>query len=153
MPDVTVSRTIDAPPEAVWKLVSDPTRMGDWSPGNTGAAWLDGASGPAVGTRFRGSNKNGRISWKTTCTVTECVENEAFAFHVKTGPIALATWAYRLGAADGGTVLTEEFTKHEPKAMEAIMNRVLKIDSRNEFNRVGMEATLAAIAAELESPS
>src|SRR3954466_15495223 len=43
-----------APPEKVWDLVSDVTRIGEFSPETFDAEWLDGATGPAVGTRFRG---------------------------------------------------------------------------------------------------
>ena len=32
MPDFEHSREIDAPPEAVWSLVSDPNRLADWVP-------------------------------------------------------------------------------------------------------------------------
>ena len=66
MPDVEVTRIFAAKPEAVWSLVSDPTRMGEWSPENTGAEWIKGADGPAVGAKFRGSNARGRMKWKTT---------------------------------------------------------------------------------------
>jgi uncharacterized protein YndB with AHSA1/START domain len=151
MPDVSVTRTIAASPEQVWSLVSDPTRMGEWSPENVGAKWLGDASGPAVGARFRGSNKNGWMRWKTVCTVTECVENEAFAFDVKSGPIAIATWAYRLTPDGDGTIVTEEWTSNEAKWMETVANKALRIDSRAEFNREGMETTLAAMATELEA--
>jgi uncharacterized protein YndB with AHSA1/START domain len=151
MPDVTVSRTIAAPPEAVWALVSDPTRMGEWSPENVGAKWLGDADGPALGAKFRGANKNGRMRWKTVCTVTECTPNEAFAFDVKSGPIPIASWAYRLTPDGEGTAVTEEWTSNEAKWMETIANKVLKIDSRAEFNRSSMETTLAAMAAELEA--
>lgn len=47
MADVTVTREIAAPPEQVWDLVSDMTRMGEWSPEAPGGKWLGGASGPA----------------------------------------------------------------------------------------------------------
>jgi len=30
MVDVTVSRTIPAPPDAIWPLLDDPARLGDW---------------------------------------------------------------------------------------------------------------------------
>ncbi len=150
MSDVSVSRTISAPVDAVWSLVSDPTRMGEWSPENRGAVWLGDANGPAVGNRFRGSNKNGWMRWKTVCTVSDCVENEIFAFDVKSGPIPIASWSYRLDSVDGGTKVTEEFTSKEAEWMEKLINRLLKIESRAEFNRDGMEATLAAMAAELE---
>ena len=45
---------VDAPPEVVWGLVSDVTNTGRFSPETFEAEWLDGATGPAVGTRFRG---------------------------------------------------------------------------------------------------
>ena len=151
MADITVSRTVAAPPAAVWTLVSDPTRMGEWSPENVGATWLGGASGPALGAQFRGANKNGWIKWKTKCTVTECDELEAFAFEVKSGPVPIASWAYRLRAVEGGTEVTEEWTSDEAKWMETIASKLLKIDSRAEFNRSSMETTLAAMAAHLET--
>ena len=44
-----VSLHIDAEPLQVWELVSDITRMGDYSPEVFEAEWLDGATGPAVG--------------------------------------------------------------------------------------------------------
>ena len=61
-----------APPDKVWELVSDVTKIGRYSPETFEAEWLDGATGPAVGAKFRGHVKrNGRgpVYW-TTCTVT-----------------------------------------------------------------------------------
>ncbi|HLH29443.1 MAG TPA: SRPBCC family protein, partial [Acidimicrobiales bacterium] len=52
---------MDAPVEKVWELVSDVTRIGEFSPETFEAEWLDGATGPAVGVRFRGHvRRNGR---------------------------------------------------------------------------------------------
>ena len=42
-------RTVQAPPERVWELVSDITRAGEWSPEATGGRWRGDATGPAVG--------------------------------------------------------------------------------------------------------
>ena len=53
--------TIDAPPERVWDLVTAITRMGEWSPESTGGRWTRGATGPATGARFVGSNRNGWV--------------------------------------------------------------------------------------------
>lgn len=53
---------IAAAPERVWALVSDVTRTGEWSPENVGGTWLDGARGPAVRARFRGSNRRAKRS-------------------------------------------------------------------------------------------
>ena len=44
-----VSRDIDAPAHDVFALVSDLTRMGEWSPENTGGKWVKGSTGPALG--------------------------------------------------------------------------------------------------------
>src|SRR5207237_592649 len=46
-----------APPERIWDLVSDVTKIGRYSPETFEAEWLDGATGPAVGARFRGHVK------------------------------------------------------------------------------------------------
>jgi hypothetical protein len=54
---------IQASPEAVYALVSDVTRMGDWSPEPYRCQWIDGASGPAVGARFKARNRRGRLRW------------------------------------------------------------------------------------------
>ena len=48
------SVVVDAPVDAVWSLVSDVTRTGEWSVECRGVEWLDGASGPVKGARFRG---------------------------------------------------------------------------------------------------
>ena len=37
---VSVTTEIAAPVEQVWAMVSDLTRMGEWSPENEGATWL-----------------------------------------------------------------------------------------------------------------
>ena len=60
LPHDSVSIEIETPPERVYELVSDVTRMGDWSPECTSCSWTDGATGPAVGARFKARNKGHR---------------------------------------------------------------------------------------------
>lgn len=93
-----------APPERIWELVSDVTRIGRYSPETFEAEWLDGASGPIVGARFRGHvRRNGRgpVYW-TTCTVTASTPGREFAFAV--GPPAKAwnVWRYVLEPSGDG---------------------------------------------------
>ena len=55
-----------ASPERVWGLVSDVTRIGRYSPETFEAQWIDGATGPAVGAKFRGHvkrNRKGPVYW------------------------------------------------------------------------------------------
>ena len=102
-----------APPERVWDLVSDVTRIGSYSPETFEAEWIEGATGPAVGARFRGHVKRngiGPIYW-TTCTVSECEPGKTFAFGVgAAGKRPLNVWRYDIAPADGGSDVTESFT-------------------------------------------
>ena len=80
----SVTVHMSASPEAVWELVSDVTSIGKYSPETFEAEWIDGATGPEVGARFRGHvkrNGKGPIYW-TKCTVTECEPGKVFAFGV-----------------------------------------------------------------------
>ncbi len=64
----SVTVHIAAPPTAVWDLVSDVTKIGRYSPETFEAEWVDGATGPAVGTKFRGhvKRKTNRNGMRTT---------------------------------------------------------------------------------------
>src|SRR5215469_11343884 len=107
----SVTVHMDAPPEKVWALVSDVTQIGRFSPETFEAEWIDGASGPAAGARFRGHvrrNEKGPVYW-TSCTVVDCEPNRRFSFGVGQPGNALNTWAYQLEARDGGTDVTESF--------------------------------------------
>ena len=86
---------IDAPPERVYQLVSDVTRMGEWSPECRRCRWLDGAEGPAVGARFRGYNRRGWLRWSMLCRVTSAEPGRVFAFET-VAPIkgAQSRWRY-----------------------------------------------------------
>ena len=65
----SVEALVAAPPSAVWAVVSDVTRVGEWSAECVGAQWLDGASAAVPGVRFRGRNRAGRSRWTRTCEV------------------------------------------------------------------------------------
>ena len=94
MADVIVEETVAASPLVLSRLVSDVTRMGEWSPENTSCRWLGGATTPSVGARFKGTNRRGWRRWSTTCTVTEAEPGRRFAFDVRSGPLAISSWSY-----------------------------------------------------------
>lgn len=50
---VSVTQEIAAAPERIWALVTDLPRMNEWSPENNGGEWSEGATGPALGARFK----------------------------------------------------------------------------------------------------
>lgn len=143
MADVSVERVIAADASTLWAMVSDITRMGEWSPENTGGEWVGGASGAAVGAKFKGRNRIGRRRWSTTCTVTECEPGRVFAFDVGIGPVSPMTWSYRFEAVDGGTRVTETFHDRRASWMNAIGRLTTGVADRTAHNRDTMEQTLA----------
>jgi hypothetical protein len=104
-----VSREIAAPAGKVWALVSDLPRMGEWSPENAGGTWTKGATGPALGAVFKGTNKNGFRRWSTSVTVVACEPGKVFEFAVTSGPLAVANWRYEFEETDSGCRVTESW--------------------------------------------
>lgn len=96
---------VDAPPQVVYDAVSDVTRMGQWSPETVSCEWIDGATGPAVGARFKGTNKRGFARWSTKPVVVAADPGREFAFDV--GPDT--RWTYRFEPDGTGTRLSESF--------------------------------------------
>jgi uncharacterized protein YndB with AHSA1/START domain len=139
-----------APPERIWELLSDVTKIGRYSPETFEAEWLEGATGPAVGAKFRGHVKRngiGPIYW-TTCTVRECVPGREFAFGVGPSDKPLSIWGYRLEPSGDGTDVTESFDL-TPTALLRFYWAVLGW-ARGRTNRNDMRTTLERVKAEVE---
>ena len=134
---------IDAPAEKVYELISDITRMGEWSPECVRAEWVGGAAGPAVGAKFKGHNKQGWMRWSTTPEVTAADPGKEFAFKTRD-----TTWRYRFEpSAAGGTDVTESFEVPD----YGFFMRVLAPPKRREPQIVdGMKATLQRVKAAAE---
>lgn len=78
----SVTVHIAAPADKIWNLIADVTKTGEFSPEVFESDWLDGATGPALGAKFRGHvrrNEIGPVYW-TTCRVTACEPGREFGF-------------------------------------------------------------------------
>jgi hypothetical protein len=154
IPHDAVSIDIAAEPDAVYELVSDITRMGDWSPECYHCAWTKGATGPEVGARFKAKNKGGRgPSWFNTPTVTTAEPGREFAFN-RSGPgIGSYTFRYTFEPTPAGTKLTESFDAERPlgKAMTWITMKWTGSADRDVDLHDGMLTTLTRIKAAAES--
>lgn len=142
---------MDSPPEAVWALVSDVTRIGEYSPETFEAEWLDGATGPAEGALFRGHvRRNGRgpVYW-TQCRVSACDPGRRFAFDVIIGGRPGNTWSYDLVPSGSGTDVTESF-RLAPTPMLRIYWALFGW-TRGRTNERGMRQTLERIKAALDA--
>ena len=150
-PDVEVAQAVGAPAGLVYDLVTDVPRMGEWSRETSSCRWLDGATGPAVGARFTGSNHRGPLRWSTACTVTAAYTGRLFAFRVSWARVPIAEWAYRFVPDGAGCTVVESWSDRRPAMMRLASVPVMGIADRAEHNRRGMLATLAALKAAAEA--
>ena len=100
---------IEAPPEKVYAVVTDVSRMGEWSPETVKGEWIDGATGPAVGARFKGTNRRGLVRWSTKPRVLVADDGREFAFVTDFRGEDSTKWAYRFEPDGTGAKVTESF--------------------------------------------
>ena len=149
----SASIDIAAASERVYELVSDITRMGEWSPECRRCTWIRGATGPEVGARFLGRNKGRRgPSWFTVPVVTVADAGREFAFN-RSGPaIGSYTWRYVIEPLPTGTRLTESYDVERPlpSAMAWLTQKWVGSSNRDDDLREGMHVTLQRIKAAAE---
>lgn len=138
------------PPEAVYDLVSDVTRMGEWSP-VCRACWWDAGAGPRAGDWFTGRNEAGERVWETRSQVRTAERGGEFTFVVSGSYVR---WSYTFEAAEGGTTLTESW-EFLPDGLTFFRDRFAddadaQIAQREQAARDGIPRTLAAIKVAAE---
>ena len=102
---------IAATPEVVYDLITDVSRMGEWSPECYRCEWLDGATEAAAGVRFRGYNRRGALRWQRTAIVDVADRGRKFAFTTinDRADRQETRWEYTMEPSPTGTLLTESF--------------------------------------------
>ncbi len=137
-----VSVWMNASPQQVWALVSDVTRIGEFSPETFEGKWTRGATGPEVGASFAGHVKRNGVgpTYWSPCQVTACEPERLFEFAVGTDAMTINNWGYRLTPRDGGTEVTEYF-RLQPSLPIRLYWLVLG-RLRGRTNRAGMKTTL-----------
>ncbi|MCX5015422.1 MULTISPECIES: SRPBCC family protein [unclassified Streptomyces] len=162
---VSDSIVVHVRPADVYRHVSDPARMGDWSPENLGATVHGGAAGETrVGTVFDGRNKRGAFRWTTRCTVTAVEKDRLFRFRVHAigirrpripGPIA--TWEYRFESVPEGTRVTETWTDDRRSWPDFAAHAFDRVATRGhtfaDFQRRNISTTLRNLKKALEPAS
>lgn len=146
----SVTVAMAAPADRIWELIADVRNTGRFSPETFEAEWLDGATGPALGARFRGHvrrNEIGPVYW-TTCRVTACEPGREFGFAVLAGDRPVNNWHYRLTPSGSVTEVTESFrlAQHPLAALYSALGGQL----RRRRNLRDMRKTLERIKAVVE---
>jgi hypothetical protein len=145
------SISVAATPDELYALVSDVTRMGEWSP-ICRACWWDEGAGPRVGAWFTGRNELPERTWETRCQVVAAEPGREFAWVVNDGWVR---WGYTFEPEDGGTRLTESW-EFLQAGIAGFGDRFgadadAQIDNRYAAAKSGIPATLAAIKKTAES--
>jgi Polyketide cyclase / dehydrase and lipid transport len=99
---ISASVDVDATPEAVWAVVSDVTRMPEFSP-ELRRLYAVGGGEPRVGMLLVGINRRGYAVWPTTSRVTRLEAGRAVAWRTRESG---ASWTYELEPRASGTRLT-----------------------------------------------
>jgi uncharacterized protein YndB with AHSA1/START domain len=148
---ISVTREIDAPAETVWTMVSDLTRMGEWSPENEGSTWSGGATGPRPGATFTGANSNGKKRWKTAGTIIEADPGRLLTFRITAAGFKVAEWRYALDTTATGCRVTETWIDRRGRIAKALGKPVSGVADRATHNRMTMEQTLERLKVAAES--
>ena len=147
---VSVSTRIAADPMRVWQLVSDLPRMGEWSPETDKVTWKGGATGPAVGARFVGRNRNGVRRWSTHGVVKVAEPGRELSFDISFVGFPVSRWTYRIEPDGDGCVVTESTEDRRGPFMPWITAPFTGVMDRATHNTATMEKTLANLRAAAE---
>jgi len=140
---------IAASPETVYDLVSDVTRMGEWSPESTGAEWIDGGAGNK-GDWFEGHNKSGDNEWTRACQVAAAERGRDFTFVVGGVEDNCTWWSYEMEPVEGGTRLTERWwLVNKTPGVQGMSQE--QFEGRAAFTETMLKDTISAIKAAAES--
>lgn len=102
---------VDPPIEAVWAVVSDVTRTGEWSHECREVRRIDGAEGVTPGARFVGRNRAGWVRWGRISEVVAVEAPREIVWQTVSTPLFpdSTVWRIRLEPAGEGTRIVQEF--------------------------------------------
>ena len=143
-----ISKEINASPEAVYSLVSDLSRMGEWSTENIGGEWTTGDPGQ-VGSRFLGTNRIKGFEWSVPVEVTIAEPAKCFEFVAAPDDGPFVRWTYQIEGLESGCSLTEICD------VMSLPPSLAKLDAeglagRKDAVKAAIEATLNGIKASAE---
>jgi hypothetical protein len=88
--------TINAPVEAVWSLISDVTRVGEWSGECLKCEWVGDRTEAVAGARFRGGNRRGWARWTRLNEIDVAEPPEEMVWHTVFSPIYRDSTEWRM---------------------------------------------------------
>jgi uncharacterized protein YndB with AHSA1/START domain len=143
-PPDEVSVRIIASPETVYDLVSDVTRMGEWSPECFRCRWYGTPKEAVAGARFVGFNRAGWRIWATRNVVEQAEPGRVFAWRTRSNG---NVWSYRMEPTDEDEVTLVTESRQLPARRPFFAKLLLDMffggtDRHDERMRDGMRQTL-----------
>ncbi|MCF8588616.1 SRPBCC family protein [Gordonia liuliyuniae] len=149
-PIIEDSIEIDASPEAVWSVVSDLKRMGEWSPQCKKMIVFGGDV--KQGARTLNVNRRGPLVWPTSAKVVAFEPNREIAFRITENH---TVWSYRIEPTATGSRVTEQRAAAGGKTTAVSSFLVDKVfggnDSFEDELRAGIRETLGKVKHAAES--
>jgi len=150
----TVDRYIEAPPDVLYAILSDVTRTPERTPDIVKCEWLDGATGPAVGARFKATNKQGRgPNWSNKPVVTVASPGKEFSFSRTETGAGTILWRHQLVAEGTGTRVIESYEVTKPLKLFGwfVIGTIYGMKDRQTDLRNSMRDSLDRLAALAEA--
>lgn len=146
-----VSTVVGAPIDTVWNVVTDVTRVGEWSGECQGCEWVEGADSAVAGARFRGRNRRGSMRWTRVNEVIRAEPPHSFVWHTLSRfPYLDSTeWQLSLAEDSAGTRVTESF---QILKLSKAMERILEFAVRAHRDRTAdLESDLGRLKSLVEA--
>lgn len=143
-----VTRHVAVDPQTLYALVSDVTRTPSWSPQVIESRWLDGATGPEVGARFRARNRQKWFTWSNSPVVTVAEPGRAFAVSRTERGGGTVEWRYDLAPSRDGTDVTLSYQVREtvPLGLHIVLRLLLGVRDLHDDLHANMVESLDRIA-------
>jgi uncharacterized protein YndB with AHSA1/START domain len=150
MPELEVSRTVNAPPDTVWSILVDLDGAAERISAIEAIDRLDDGDGFGVGTRWRETRTMFGRSATEEMEVTEVVPGRSYVVEAGSKSARYRSTLTVAGAPDGGSVLTMVFAA-EPsgllsRLLAATMGRLMSGPTRR-----ALEQDLSDIASAAET--
>ena len=142
------STEVRASADQIYSVVSDVTRIPEWSPETTRAEWL-------APDRFRAWNRRRLGRWRTVANVVEAEPGRKFSFIVQALGGDWTQWTYLIepGSTAGATRLTEVFRMCVPLPFGAVVfeHLFLFIRDRRQDLQANLDVSVDRIRAIIEA--
>ena len=137
---------VEATAVALYDLISDITRTGEWSPVCTACWWDDPTEAGQVGAWFTGHNELPERTWDTRSRIAAADRGREFAWIVGQGYVR---WGFTFEPDGTATKLTESW-QFLPAGIAMFQEKyaaraAAEIDARTRQAHDGIPKTLAAI--------